>query len=302
MQLEDKETTAINLTNNIKDYLTENNLTINLPSISYEILALQLIESKEREAEIKKLLDSEIDPEVINPQSDKFDPIQAIIYLKHSHYEEACWLSFLLIYTNDSEHTDWDFMRKLYSGAGLNVAGSLTWQLLNDQPNMLNQRLETMTLSLAQSQPKPKFGHHRAYESLNHLPIVFSSYIDFINEKGGHRALFKPKDKAIDKIDYFKVLYSLIRQNIYRFGRLSTYEHLCLLGKLGLAEVEPDSCYIAEASGPKRGAKLLFGMLNNEQLDEHAVDLADYLQVGYQQLEAAICHWQKSPERFVKYD
>lgn len=293
---------SIQIADDIRRYLQSNNLTDNLPAITYEVLALQLIETEQREAEIQQLLDSEIDPEVINTESDKFDPIQAIICLKASYYDEACWLSFLLIYTNDSEHTDWDFMRKLYSGHGLNLQGPLTWQLLNDQPNVLNQRLETLAVSLAQSQPKPKFGLHRAYESLNHLPIVFSSYIDFINEQGGHQALFKPKDKAIDKIDYFKTLYVLVRQNIYRFGRLSTYEYLCLLGKLGLAEVEPDSCYIAEASGPKRGAKLLFGMLSNEQLDEHAVGLADHLGVGYQQLEAAICHWQKSPDRFIKYD
>lgn len=292
---------SIQIADDIRRYLQSNNLTDNLPAITYEVLALQLIETEQREAEIQQLLDSEIDPEVINPESDKFDPIQAIIRLKHSDYEEACWLSFLLIYTNDSEHTDWAFMRKLYSGHGLNLQGSLTWQLLNEQPNALNQRLETLAVALAQSQPKPKFGHHRAYESLNHLPIVFSSYIDFINEKGGHQALFKPKAKAIDKIDYFKTLYALIRQSIYRFGRLSTFEYLCLLGKLGLAEVAPDSCYIAEASGPKRGAKLLFGMLNNEQLDEHAVGLADYLEVGYQQLEAAICHWQKSPNRYIAH-
>ena len=272
-----------------------------MPTITYEVLALQLIESEEANARIQALLNSEIDPESINPESDKFDPIKAIISLRHTNYDEACWLSFLLIYTDDSAQTEWAFMKKLYGGEGLNLQSPLTWQLLNEQPS-LNERLEALAVSLSQSYPKPKFGHHRAYESLSHLPIVFSSYVDFIDEQGGHKALFRPVDNALDRQQYFKLLYDLIRQNIYRFGRLSTYEYLCLLGKLGLAEVAPDSCYIAEASGPKRGAKLLFGMLSNEQLDEHAVGLADYLEIGYQEMEAALCHWQKSPERFIKYD
>lgn len=106
---------------------------------------------------------------------------------------------------------------------------------------------------------------------------------------------------VLDKTAYFQQLYALIRKNVYRFGRLSTFEYLCLLGKMDLADVEPDSCYIAEASGPKRGAKLLFGVLDDAKLDDHAIGLADYLNVGYQEMEAAICHWQKSPDRYIQH-
>ena len=302
MKFTDTSDSSIKIAEDIRSYLQSNNLAENLPAITYEVLALQLIETEEADARIKALLNSEIDSESINPESDKFDPIKAIISLRHTNYDEACWLSFLLIYTDDSAQTEWAFMKKLYGGEGLSLNSPLTWQLLNEQPRLLNERLEALAVSLSQSYPKPKFGHHRAYESLSHLPIVFSSYIDFIDEQGGHKPLFRPVDNALDRQQYFKLLYDLIRQNIYRFGRLSTYEYLCLLGKLGLAEVAPDSCYIAEASGPKRGAKLLFGMLNNEQLDDHAVGLADYLEIGYQEMEAALCHWQKSPEQFIKYD
>lgn len=302
MKCQDKENTLITLTNDIKEYFDKHNLIISLPSITYEVLALQLIESEQREAEIKQLLNSEIDPEVINPQSDKFNPIKAIIYLKDKDYDEACWLSFLLIYTNDSEQADWAFMRKLYAATDLKLHTALTWQQVNKAFDQRMALLEQLSSSLALSDPKPKFGHHRAYESLNHLPVVFSSYIEFINEQGGHQALFRPEQSALDKTAYFQTLYAVVRKNIYRFGRLSTFEYLCLLGKFELAEVEPNSCYIAEASGPKRGALLLFGMLSDNQLDDHAIGLADYLNVGYQQMEAALCHWQKSPNRFEKFD
>ena len=299
MKIQDNENHVIMLINDIKEYLNKHNLSMSLPSISYEILALQLIDSVEQEAAIKALLDRDIGEQSCDPTSAQFNPIKAIIHLKDKDYDEACWLGFLLIYTNDSEKADWAFMRKLYGGVGLNLKTALTWQQVNKSFDQRMALLEELSSSLALSDPKPKFGHHRAYESINHLPIAFSSYIDFINEQGGHQALFCPEQTVLDKTAYFQKLYALIRKNVYRFGRLSTFEYLCLLGKIGLADVEPDSCYIAEASGPKRGAKLLFGMLDDAKLDDHAIGLADYLNVGYQEMEAAICHWQKSPERCI---
>lgn len=301
MKIQDNENDLIKLTKDIKDYLNKNNLNISLPSIVYEILGLQLIDSVEQEAAIKALLEREIGEQSCDPTSAQFNPIKAIIYLKDKDYNEACWLSFLLIYTNDSEKADWAFMRKLYGGVGLNLKTALTWQQVNKSFDQRMALLEELSSSLALSDPKPKFGHHRAYESINHLPIAFGSYINFINQQGGHQALFRPKGTTLDKTAYFQTLYALIRNNVYRFGRLSTFEYLCLLGKMGLADVEPDSCYIAEASGPKRGAKLLFGMLDDTKLDEHAIGLADYLNVGYQEMEAAICHWQKSPNRYIAH-
>ncbi|WP_019671990.1 alpha-glutamyl/putrescinyl thymine pyrophosphorylase clade 3 protein [Psychrobacter lutiphocae] len=296
--------TSIQLAHDIRQYLQVHQLSDGLPAISYEILALQLLDSIKQEQQIEALFNQPLSQTCCDPKSPDFDPIKAIVRIKDIDYDEACWLSFLLIYTNDSAESDWAFMRLLYNGIGL-TAPRLTWQFITEQTLSLQDSLQQLAKALAAHDPKPKFGHHRAYESLAQLPAVFHSYIAFITEQGGHKALFKPhktlkpNKKVIAKQAYFQTLYSLIR-NIYRFGRLSTFEYLCLVGKMGLADVAPDSCYIAEASGPKRGAKLLFGMLTNEQLDNHAVGLADYLDVGYQQMEAAICHWQKSPQRYIK--
>lgn len=306
---------SIKLAEEIRNYLQDKQLSANLSDISYEILALQLLDSIEQEKEIKALVNSDIGKSdnaewaYGNPYSPHFDPIKAIVSLKETDFDEACWLVFLLIYTDDSTTRDWAFVRQLYSGIGFDLGRQksdskpyrLTWERLNQSPNLQIQQLESLSNHLAQLTPKPKFGHHRAYESLAQLPAVFSSYIGFINAQGGHQALFKPSHADIDKHDYFQALYSLVRQHIYRFGRLSTFEYLCLLGKLGLADVEPDCCYIAEASGPKQGAKLLFGLLSNEQLEAHAVGLADYLEIGYQSVEAGLCHWQKSPNRYIPH-
>jgi hypothetical protein len=101
MKFTDTSDSSIKIAEDIRSYLQSNNLAENLPTITYEVLALQLIESEEVNARIQALLNSEIDPESINPESDKFDPIKAIISLRHTNYDEACWLSFLLIYTDD---------------------------------------------------------------------------------------------------------------------------------------------------------------------------------------------------------
>ncbi|WP_296405613.1 hypothetical protein [Psychrobacter sp.] len=297
----DKDNLSIKIAKDIYSYLQSNNIAIDCYTITYEILALQLLDRVKEDERVENLFKSDIHQEVSDPKSECFNPIKAIIFLKDKHYDEACWLSFLLIYTDDSDESDWAFMRKLYGAEGLGLKTALTWEVVNDAPHLLSDRLDELVTALAESHPKPKFGHHRAYESLKHLPMVFTSYIGFIHEQGGHEAAFGLKDKSVDRTDYFKTRYDLIRQNVYRFGRLSTFEFLCLLGKMRLADVEPNSCYIAEASGPKRGARLLFGMLSNEQLDEHAIGLANYLEVSYQQLEAALCHWQKSPNRFIKH-
>uniref|UniRef100_A5WE55 Uncharacterized protein n=1 Tax=Psychrobacter sp. (strain PRwf-1) TaxID=349106 RepID=A5WE55_PSYWF len=59
------------------------------------------------------------------------------------------------------------------------------------------------------------------------LPAVFNGHIGFLQQPGGATALFKPdpieSKRATDKQARFKALYVLIRQNVYRFGRLSTF-------------------------------------------------------------------------------
>jgi hypothetical protein len=94
--------------------------------------------------------------------------------------------------------------------------------------------------------------------------------------------------------------------SVRRFGRIAKFDYLTMLGKLGLAPIEPGSAYLGEATGPKRGAQLLFqGSLNakvpTRDLDTWLNELEEALGVGMQVLEDAICNWQKSPRRFVHF-
>ena len=80
-----------------------------------------------------------------------------------------------------------------------------------------------------------------------------------------------------------------------------------MVGKLGLAAIEPLRLP-AGATGPLRGARLLFGgdpnaSLGATTLDQWLVELDAELDLyfGMQVLEDALCNWQKSPARFVSF-
>jgi hypothetical protein len=94
--------------------------------------------------------------------------------------------------------------------------------------------------------------------------------------------------------------------SVASFGRLARFDYLTMLGKLGLAPIEPGSTYMMGATGPLDGARMLFtgdstAAVAARQLDQWLVELEAVLRVGMQVLEDSLCNWQKSPERFVPF-
>jgi hypothetical protein len=86
------------------------------------------------------------------------------------------------------------------------------------------------------------------------------------------------------------------------FGRMARFDYLTMVGKLGLAQIEPGSTYMQGATGPINGARLLFGERASAlDLDAWLVELEGELHVGMQVLEDALCNWQKSPAEFVPF-
>ncbi|HGA4822378.1 TPA: hypothetical protein ACISVG_004682, partial [Salmonella enterica subsp. enterica serovar Corvallis] len=81
---------------------------------------------------------------------------------------------------------------------------------------------------------------------------------------------------------------------------------LTMLEKLNIMDIEADSTYMAEATGPRRGANLLFGgstsnIYSTTLLENWVSELDSYLNVGMQVMEDSLCNWQKSPERFIRF-
>ncbi|HBJ7371748.1 TPA: hypothetical protein LDI91_004798, partial [Salmonella enterica subsp. enterica serovar Corvallis] len=91
-----------------------------------------------------------------------------------------------------------------------------------------------------------------------------------------------------------------------RFGRTAKFDFLTMLEKLNIMDIEADSTYMAEATGPRRGANLLFGgstsnIYSTTLLENWVSELDSYLNVGMQVMEDSLCNWQKSPERFIRF-
>ena len=94
--------------------------------------------------------------------------------------------------------------------------------------------------------------------------------------------------------------------DVPRFGRLARFDYLALIGRYGVAPIEPGSAYLQGATGPTRGARLLIegradGRTRLAEL-QRRLDLLDAdLGVGMQAMEDGLCNWQKSPGAFVHF-
>lgn len=73
-----------------------------------------------------------------------------------------------------------------------------------------------------------------------------------------------------------------------------------------ITPIQPDLAYLTQATGPLRGARLLFGGATNSNilattLDAWLVELDSHLGLGMQVLEDSLCNWQKSPEIYIRF-
>ena len=125
-----------------------------------------------------------------------------------------------------------------------------------------------------------------------------------VSPKSNRRRLIKDAHKVVGQNprDVFDYLYKTMN-SVRRSGRLAKFDYLTMLGKLGLAPIEPGSAYLGEATGPRRGADLLFrGSLKAnvpaKDLDTWLNELDEELGVGMQVFKDAICNWQKVLDDF----
>ena len=144
-----------------------------------------------------------------------------------------------------------------------------------------------------------------------HLPLgpapLESKYVTWVGPPRTHQQLIQEAHRQVGQNprETFDYLYNSM-DAVKRFGRLAKFDYLTMLGKLGLAPIEPGSAYLNGATGPLRGARLLFvGNANAKngakELEARLLDLDLQLGVGMQVLEDSLCNWQKSPAKFVSF-
>ena len=270
-----------------------------------ECLARQLWDSVRRIEFVHHIRDAKHDPRRADPASSLFDPLRAaVIQVRNGKLDEAYWLVFLAIHFGKHESKGWELTSKIYGKLG--GPGRWDWESIRDQIEGFRPWLAHNLDAFADD----RFSNHRKYETLkpdakDGTAAIIESYVNWVKPYGSHqnmiRAIHEKSGQNPEVV--FDELYRSM-DHVKRFGRLGRFDYLTMLGKLGIAPIEPGSAYLwHNATGPKKGARLLFGAnkdasIGVRKLDDDLRLINETLQVGMQALEDSLCNWQKSPTEY----
>lgn len=266
-------------------------------------VATQFIASLRREDYYRRVQDKAVASEKANPNSGRFDAERAVAYhLQQGSIEEAAWLVFLMTHFARPADSGWLRLQQIYGALGSTV---WDWATVREDPDAMSEWLSKNWTKIG-----GKFGNHRKYESLRpdadrSFSTVLKSYLNWIGPDG-HERFFSAvvKDTGNDPSTIFDALYKDLA--VTSFGRLAKFDYLSLIGRYGIAPIKAGSAYLAGATGPAAGARLLFlgsrtAHGSVDQLQAWLDELDSSLHVGMIVMEDALCNWQKSPEVFVHY-
>lgn len=278
------------------------------PPTQREVFLERIIESERRVRYVDHFVQAAISPSRVDPSSGRFDPIKAaILNQRAGDFEEACWMVFLFAHFGKHRTAGWLYSSRVYRGGQEQLPW--TWSRITSDIDGFRDWLDSAQTEIREGTGPHGFGNHRKYESLsgwneNGTGAVIASYIDWVMTEGTHGALFGKalSDAAGDPTGAFERLYVSMNQ-VRRFGRVGRFDYLSMISKLDLARIRPGRAYLVASTGPLAGARLLFDgsapvRSTAAQLEDRAVQLEEYLQIGFDPLEDALCNWQKSPDFF----
>lgn len=271
----------------------------------------QLVESLRRTEYVRMLASGDVSIIRTDARSVAFDPIRAAVFwARNGDFDEACWLIFNFVHFGKHSRTGWKLVGNIYGGLGHDRFW--TWRRVSKDPSAFREWLRHNQATLRRGRNRGMFGNHRKYETIDpdspaSTASVFSSYVVWIKAAKNHAELFnRARAKAnSDPGKMFDVLYHSMA-DVQRFGRTARFDYLAMLGKIDLAPVEPAIPYLVGATGPLRGANLMFtgataSDLSVSALEGLVVDLGKRLGVGMQAMEDSLCNWQKSPESMLRF-
>jgi len=270
------------------------------------VFIAQLIDSLHRVEYPRRLLERPVSERRTDPADEEFfDPIRAAVFHeRHGDYDEACWLVFLFVTYGKGTRTGWRLIRDVYGRLG--QGGRWDWATVTMDPTAMAAWITAHSETLwSKGSPRP-FGAHRQRETVVSSGRSIETYVAWIGA-AGHRVKFDAA-AAANEGDARRTFDDLYRDmsSVYRFGRLAKFDYLTMLGKLNLAPIEAGSTYMTDATGPVKGARLLFAgdskaTIAARNVDAQLADLDAQLGVGMQVLEDALCNWQKSPKLFRRF-
>lgn len=268
---------------------------------------MQLIDSNRRIAYAHVIRDTARSVVFADPSSSQFDPLRAAaVAARTGNLDQAIWLVFVATHFGRHRIDKWRLARDVYGALGLSAPWS--WANISaDIAGFTAQYNESVLPRLLTDGVNRRFSGHRKYCSLSHVPEVFHSYVDWIMDLGGHKGILRAAHNAVGQNPHetFEFLYNEMSRVNY-FGRLGKFDHLTMIGKLGLWPITPGRAYLQGATGPLIGAKLLFAgtadaNISTADLEEFLIDFGQYLSVGQQELEDSLCNWQKSPQSYMLF-
>lgn len=267
-----------------------------------DTLAMQMVASCRRLDFTRTLASRDIHPNRADPNSPIFEPERGAIYhLRQGNFDEAIWLTFLATHFGNNGEHGWRMLKDVYSGLGKHT---WTWLRVSKSTAAF-----TSWLRMNHDKISGAFGNHRKYETLapaskDTTANVISSFVQCCGPSpaGWFASLTRTVGNDPEKI--FDAAYRGMK--VRRFGRLGKFDYLALVGRLGLAPLSPASAYLKDATGPKRGARLLIDGTSNSRtkaadLEKVLLELDAKLGVGMQVMEDSLCNWQKSPRKFVHF-
>jgi Alpha-glutamyl/putrescinyl thymine pyrophosphorylase clade 3 len=276
-----------------------------------EVYVTQLLESIRRVRYITVMRQRPIDPLRADPASDLFDPHKGAAYLaSQGELDEAFWQVFISVHFGRHRVYGWRCARAVYGGLG---TIRWDWARISSDPQAFRQWLTNNQATFSPGGPYRGFGNHRKYQSLDAndpkgTGEAFVTYVNWIRPPRSHRQFLQDAISAVgnDAKLLFAHLYDSMRA-VASFGRTARFDFLSMVGKLQLAPITPDRPYLQDATGPLRGARLLFLgnptaiRLSSSELDMRTSQLGGALLVGMQEMEDSLCNWQKSPGQFQPY-
>lgn len=285
-----------------------------LPGLDHEgameTLIAQMIESVHRIRYIKVISQRRVSSKRADPLSELFDPIKAaIVHLHKGEYDQACWMVFLFTHFGKNRKSGYRLIRDVYGQLGNGKRWD--WMSISENPHAFRKWLADNQTALRSNGVHRGFGNHRKYQSLDAWKdagtgAAVESYVQWVQSFNGHHSLFRSAlDEGRSPEGAFAVLYKSM-QAVVSFGRTARFDHLAMIGKLGICPIAPNSVYLQGATGPADGARLLFkGSLNAaasfSQLETWADELATNIDLDKQAMEDSLCNWQKSPYRMVRF-
>ncbi len=144
-----------------------------------------------------------------------------------------------------------------------------SWLIFKRFPDFTNLDLSALDVWYNKEWPRLEFDTDRRHQKRDFIKSV-TQYKRLVELAGGDQKTFFASQVDLaasdDPLDKFKVIWKLVRDDFYSFGRMSTYSYLEYLRIAGL-EIEPHTLFLEDISGSKSLRNGLAKVLGRDDLD-----------------------------------